>query len=116
MSLGPLEAIVASPFYRRYFAASDPFFADNIEPFDPAIPLLVVRRAGDRAVQQLGMPSFDDRFHQMTMPKIRTLRSWGWDVQLYDRGPGQGTSFGNGPAQRWALAEVNKVLNHTGVT
>ena len=115
MSLDGLDQLVQSPVYQRYFAASDPFFAESTQPFAPGIPLLVVRRGGGSAVHQVGMPSFDERFEHMTLPKIKTLRSWGWDVRLFDRGPHQGTSFGGGPAQRWALEEVGKLVGSVPV-
>ena len=109
LSLGSLGQIVNSSFYQRYMAASDPFFPETIEPFCPNLPLLVIGRAGHEAIHEPGMPSFDERFHNMTIPKVNTLRSWGWDVRLC-RGENRGTSFGEGPAQHWTLDELTPLL------
>jgi hypothetical protein len=46
----------------------------------------------------------------MTLPRVRTLQSWGWEVRLYQSEAGDGTSFVSGPAQEWTLAELEKVL------
>ena len=94
---------------QRCFAASDPYFPENIEPFSPGLPLLVIARTGQASVQEPGMPSFDARFENMTLPKINTLRSWGWQVRVL-HGRDQGTSFGEGPAQRWTLSQLAELL------
>ncbi|MEL6246585.1 MAG: hypothetical protein AAFR15_01095 [Cyanobacteria bacterium J06627_15] len=110
-TLGDLAAMLRSPFYQTYFAASDPFFADNIQPFNPGVPLLVVPRTGSRAVNTGGLPSFDERFEHMTRPKINTLKSWGWQVELIRTAPMGGTSFSGGPNQQAVMDRLGEIWN-----
>ncbi|MCA9266563.1 MAG: hypothetical protein KDA60_22035, partial [Planctomycetales bacterium] len=110
LAIGHLEKMVQASFYQEYFAASDPFFASNIRPFAPNVPLFLAGRTDTNAVNLPGLPSFHERFVNMTLPKVQTLRSWGWDIQLYESSQAGGTSFGGGRAQRWMLTQLAGVL------
>ena len=110
MNLRSLDAIVNSPFYRRYYAASDPFFAETITPFNPGIPLLLVARTGEGAVNAQGLPSFHERYLNMTLPKVNTLRSWGWIVEVTQLDAQAGTSFSGGMAQQVILQRLHEIL------
>ncbi len=108
LKLRDLEAVLRHPFYRRYLAASDPFFEDNGAPFAPGIPLVAVGGCGESTEPFPGLPTFDERFEKMTRPKLETLTSWGWEVRL-KRFLGQ--SFADPAAGDWALGQVREILN-----
>ncbi len=108
LELRDVAAVVQHPFYRRYLADSDPFFAENVTPFAPGIPLVAVGGRGDSCEPFTGLPTFDERFEQMTRPKLDTLRGWGWDVRL-ERFSGQ--SFADAAARAWALEQVRGILS-----
>ena len=101
-SSGSLAALIRHPFYQELFAVSDPFFAETITPFSPGAPLLVIPRTGQQT-RYAGMPDFDAQFQNMTKPKIDTLQSWGWNVDVCPMAQRRGTSFGTGRAREWAL-------------
>jgi len=105
-----LEEVLQSPFYQQYFAASDPFFAKTVEPFSLEIPLVLVCRSGVAAVNLPGLPSFSDRYRNMTLPKITTLRSWGWEIDELAPDRNLGTSFSGGSAQRWVIGRLATIL------
>ena len=105
-----VEAVMQHEFYREYLAEADPFFAENITPFRSPTPLLVIGRAGPMPGHVAGLPDFDERFQHMTLPKLDTLRSWGWDVRVLRATADQGTSFGGGPAQQWTLQQLDGLL------
>ena len=108
---GPhLNAFVRDPFYQRYFAASDPFFAQTMEPFCPEMPLFLVPRTGQGAASLRGLPGFEERYQHMTRPKIETLRSWGWNIRVCDTRGERGTSFSGGTAQQWVLESIREVV------
>ena len=109
-SLGKIDPMIRHPIYRDYFANSDPFFEENIEPFDPGAPLYLLSRAGNDAVTVRGLPSYSDRYRSMIAPKVRTLRSWGWDIREFGPMLDQGTSYSGGGAQSWAISQVKKAL------
>jgi len=113
MNAGSLQATVNAPFYQRYYAPSDPFFAENIEPFDPGIPLIVTARAGTTAVNTGGLPSFDERYKNMTLPKLHTLDSWGWQVELVKSESKSETSFSGGRSQAIVLNRLEEILGET---
>ena len=75
-------------------------------PFAPDVPLLVVGRTGDEPAMLPGMPSMSEICEHLTVPKINTLQSWGWDIQLFRSETNQGTSFGGGAAQKWTLEQL----------
>lgn len=108
LELGDVAKVLQDPFYRRYLAASDPFFAENVAPFTPGIPLVAVGGRGESTEPFPGLPTFDERFEQMTRPKLETLRSWGWDMRL-ERFRGQ--SFADPAARDWALRQVREILS-----
>ncbi|MEM9162982.1 MAG: hypothetical protein AAGC54_07925 [Cyanobacteria bacterium P01_F01_bin.4] len=110
MGLGDLQTLVSSPFYQTYYAASDPFFAENIPPFNPGVPLVVIPRMGSAAVNTGGLPSFDERYQNMTLPKLKTLQSWGWQIELVKSNAQVGTSFSGGSAQKAVLERLNQIL------
>ncbi len=110
MNLGGLQSVVNSPFYQRYYAQSDPFFAENITPFSPGVPLLAVSRIGSGAVNTGGLPSFDKRYQNMTRPKLDTLQSWGWSVELVRLDEKAGTSFSSGRSQAVVLKRLKEIL------
>jgi uncharacterized protein (TIGR03032 family) len=106
----PLSAILHDEFYRAYLADADPFFSENIAPFCPKIPLLVVGRAARMQGHVEGLPGFEERFEQMTVPKVETLRSWGWQVDVLRAAADQGSSFGGGAAQQWVFQQLDRLL------
>ncbi len=93
-------------FYRQHLASADPFFAENITPFAAEMPLLVVAPQGDRPSLLPGMPTWTEMCEHLTLPKIETLRSWGWDVRFLAATAEQGTSFTGGAAQQWVLDQL----------
>jgi hypothetical protein len=91
-----LPDILAHPLYRKCFAASDPFFAENIAPFAARAPLFVILRDGgaeDMASAMGLLPKLEDRIANMVMPKVETLRSWGWEVEPMRFASFEGTSY-----------------------
>jgi hypothetical protein len=82
MSLPTLKELVNDSHYQRFLAATDPYFEETIAPFSPGIPLLVVGRGDPTPLA--GMPSLAERYVQMTLPRVAMLRSWGWEVRLYE--------------------------------
>ncbi len=108
MSLPTLKELVNDAHYQQYLAATDPYFEETIKPFSPGLPLLVVGRGDPTPIS--GMPSLADRYQHMTLPRVATLRGWGWDVRLHDNESDAGTSFAGGPAQQWALEELARIL------
>ncbi len=105
-----LPGMLQHDFYRTYLADADPFFAENITPFCPKVPLLVVGRAGRIQGHVKGLPDFEERFQKMTQPKVQTLRSWGWHVNVFRGAANQGTSFGGGPARQWVLEQLDRLI------
>ena len=108
LELRDVQAVLRHPFYRRYLAASDPFFVENVARFAPGIPLVAVGGRGESTEPFPGLPTFDERFEQMTRPKLETLSRWGWEVRL-ERFKGQ--SFADPEARDWALGQVREILN-----
>lgn len=113
IELRDLKAMVNAPFYQKYFAQVDPFFEENITPFDPQIPLILVARTGEESVAVRGLPSFDQRFENMTLPKVKTLRSWGWNIDIVKLDSKAGTSFSGGKAQKIVLDKLSTILGDT---
>ncbi len=101
-------AILGDPFYRAYFARTDPFFEENVEPFDPGVPLLVLMSGSDSEFYEtVGTSSWHAEC--MAIPKVETLRSWGWDVEyLYARGKDFSSTEGEG--LRWCLERLSEAL------
>jgi len=110
---GTIEEIPSNPFYRTYFADSDPFFEENIEPFDTRVPLLVVSN-GSLESKVPGLPAPAERFHCMTEPRIETLDSWGWEVRLFFEEGVETYSLSPGPGHNWAMQEFADILYPDG--
>jgi hypothetical protein len=103
-----IQQAVNDAYYQKNFAASDPFFPQNITPFEPGVPLLVIGRGGDQVLEN--MPDMAERFRHMTLPRVEELRSWGWDARVFQDDRDAGMSFTGGLAQRWALQELARIL------
>ena len=104
-----ISIIINDPFYREYFAASDPFFDENIQPFKLEQPLFVVIAAQDDEFggEVLG----GQKWHAecMTLPRIETLRYWGWNVSyLLDENSWVSSCRGKG--LKWVLKNLYNVL------
>jgi hypothetical protein len=110
-NLRDLKAMVNDPFYQQYFAQADPFFEENINPFNPNLPLIIVAKSGEKSVAVRGLPSFDQRFENMTLPKINTLINWGWNIDIVKLDPQGGTSFSGGKAQTLVLNKLANILD-----
>lgn len=113
--LPTIKAMVRSDFYQKYFAASDPFFEETIEPFTPGIPLLVstsddVDRAENRIANPNTVPS-GRRFDNMARPKLERLRNWGWDIHIHQSQHSSDTTFAEGPAQAWAMERLRPIID-----
>jgi hypothetical protein len=93
------------PFYKTYLARSDPFFPETIVPFSPDVPLLVVPRVTARHAKR-SLPAIELRRGEMTLRKVETLRSWGWEVLRCPDSHCYGTSFGEGLARQWTLRAI----------
>jgi hypothetical protein len=103
-----IEEIISDPFYRQYFAASDPFFEENTEPFSPGVPVLVVSKGG--IDKKKGLPSDYERHFCMTLPKIQTLQSWGWNVNYFFEEGVDTNSMIAGPGHNWVMRELKGIL------
>ncbi len=106
------EEILSDPFYRTYFARSDPFFKENVEPFDPGIPLYVAVSGVDRETsgerpENITEPGY--RAKCLCLPKIETLRSWGWTV-YYKYNPDRDVISWEGEGLEWTLKNLRKEL------
>ncbi len=104
-----LGELLQDDFYQKYFAEYDPFFEENIEPFNPGVPLLVVG-TGDKAVNNPPMPSPDERFHLIGIPRIKTLREWGWDVRVFHECGVKTTSMCEGKGHNWVMRQLKQIL------
>jgi hypothetical protein len=58
-----------------------------------------------------GLPSFDQRFENMTLPKINTLINWGWNIDIVKLDFQAGTSFSGGKAQTLVLNKLANILD-----
>jgi len=105
-----LGRVLAHPFYRRWFAAADPWFEGSIEPYASGIPLIVVARDDETPAARLGLPEYAERFEHMIRPKLETLRRWGWPVEIYRPGALAGTSFSGGVAQRAVIKRLGEIV------
>ncbi len=116
MSLNDLQGIVNHPFYQKYFTASDPFFEQNITPFNPGIPLLVIGNGVDESVDPV-MPGPYKRFLCQGMPKIDTFTSpeWGWTVELFFEYGVNPEYQSGGPGYKWTMKKLQKLLYPAGV-
>ncbi len=110
-----VEGIVSDPFYRTYFADLDPFFEENIEPFSPGIPLLVVA-SGSMDYPVPGLPNSVDMFHNMIEPALERLSGWGWDVRLFFEEGVEASSMPDGPGHDWTVQELGEILYTAGST
>jgi hypothetical protein len=104
-----IEEILQDEFYQTYFADSDPFFEENIEPFSPSVPLLVVA-SGSEASWVHGMPTEAERYWGMIKPKVETLRSWGWDVRVFFELGVPARSWKEGPGHAWTTYQLRNIL------
>jgi hypothetical protein len=103
-----IAEFVRHPFYQQYLAAADPFFPETIEPFAPHVPLFLVPRSGQSAPGDNGLPTFDARFRHMTLPKLRTLQDWGWNIIVCPDTFCDALSFAGGAAERWVLEQLQR--------
>lgn len=110
-----IEGVVNDEFYRRYFSGCDPFFEENIKPFNPGIPLLVIANGDTRNVNP-GMPSAEERFQEMTLPRIETLRSWGWTIHVYHEPGVEATSLSPTPGHSWTMKMLAEILYKGGLS
>ncbi|MEA2778525.1 MAG: hypothetical protein QOK29_69 [Rhodospirillaceae bacterium] len=108
-----LRRILEHPLYRKCFAASDPFFAENIQPFEPGVPLFVIVRdsgAEDLASSVGFLPKLEERVTNMIQPKVETLRSWGWEVELMRFSAFEGTSYSGYLTQTAVLKRLADIV------
>jgi hypothetical protein len=101
-----LRSALLDAGYRRYFAAYDPFFAENITPFQAKAPLLVVGQADRAAGDVPGLPGRRERFEHLTQPKIDTLLSWGWNVRVSPPAATRGPSIVDPVVRIWVLQQL----------
>ncbi|HDN01468.1 MAG TPA: hypothetical protein ENF42_00670 [Candidatus Bathyarchaeota archaeon] len=99
------EEILSDPFYRKYFARSDPFFEENIEPFSPDIPLYVAVTGVES--DSITPPGY--RAENICLPKIETLKDWGWMVH-YKYNPDKDICTWEGEGLKWILENLEKEL------
>ncbi len=107
-SKNDLEEILSDPFYRKYFARSDLFFEENVQPFNPGIPLLVVIDGDENEESGIVRSA---RYHAecMCLPRIETLKEWGWSIEyLYI--PGEKLSASTGKGLTWTLQKLRDIL------
>jgi len=100
-----IEEILEDTFYQRYFAQSDPFFAHNITPFAPDVPLFVIGN-GDTSTTYWQPISAAEHFHNMAEPRIDTLRSWGWQIEVFFEEGVATTSMTAGPGHNWIMQRL----------
>ena len=100
-----IEEILEDTFYQRYFAQSDPFFAHNITPFAPDVPLFVIGN-GDTTTTHWQPISAAEHFHNMAEPRIDTLRSWGWQIEVFFEEGVATTSMSAGPGHNWIMQRL----------
>jgi len=103
---GSFEQILADEFYREYFADSDPFFEENIEPFNPGIPLYV---AVSGVEDESGITEEGYRAKCACFPKIETLKAWGWTV-YYKYNPRKDVHSWEGEGLAWILENLEREL------
>lgn len=104
-----LDRVLAHPFYRRWFAAADPWFESSIEPYASGIPLILVARDDETPAGRLGLPEYAERFEHMIRPKLDTLQRWGWPVEVFRPGALAGTSFSGGIAERVVIKRLGEL-------
>ncbi len=104
-----ISIILNDPFYRKYFANSDPFFEENTQPFKLDQPLFVVINAQDDEFR--GEVLGGSKWHAvcMTLPRIETLKSWGWNIS-YFMDEDERISTLRGKGLRWTLKNLYHVL------
>lgn len=105
MDLPTQRAMIADPWYRKYLADYDPFFAANVRPFSPGIPVIAVALGG--------IPAYELGSSQMWEPNVRRLHGWGWDFRTYRDHTGTSSVWGNGSP--WAMQELLGVLYRNDV-
>jgi len=109
-----IEGILLDDFYQKYFANSDPFFETNIDPFPLDIPLFVIAN-GDLSSEVEGLPSGARRYYCMVKPRVKTLRKWGWKVEVFFKEGVKAISFHENPSHTWTIKRLMKVLYPDGI-
>ena len=109
-----IDALLQDPVYRRLFADCDPFFQQNITPFEPGIPLIVVGN-GDTSTPKPPLPSPADRFELTGLDKVKRLRNWGWDVRVYYQRGLATSSWNDTSIHTQVLQELADILYPQGV-
>jgi len=108
MDLPTIEDKLANPWYRTYLAKYDPFFEENIKPFNPGIPVLNAA-PGQGPVERLA-------WEGATKPILDTLTSWGWEVyNYYDPTYPYFTDTQTGPGHTFAVNKILEILYPDGV-
>lgn len=105
MDLPTQQAMIEDPWYRKYLAAYDPFFEQNVRPFSPKVPVIAVALGGG--------PAFELGSSQMWEPNVQRLHSWGWDFRTYRDHTETSSTWGNGSP--WAMQELLGILYRNGV-
>jgi len=100
MDLPTQQDMIEDPWYRKYLAAYDPFFPENVRPFSPGIPVIAVALGG--------IPAYELGSSQMWEPNVQRLHGWGWDFRTYRDHTATASTYGNGSP--WALQELLGVL------
>lgn len=105
IDLPTIEAKVADPFYRQYFAEFDPFFEENIEPFSPGIPVISVALGGNL--------NFEIGNQYIWQPIVDRLTGWGWDLRTFNDHTETTSMYGTGDP--WAMQQIFSILYPDGV-
>lgn len=100
MDLPTQQDMIEDPWYRRYLAAFDPFFPENVHPFSPGIPVIAVALGG--------IPAYELGSSEMWEPNVQRLHGWGWDFRTYRDHTATASTYGAGSP--WALQELLGVL------
>ncbi len=102
---GSFDEILSDPTYKKYFARSDPFFEENIKPFSPGIPLYVAVSG----VESDNLTPKGYRAEKICLPKIETLKSWGWKV-YYKYDPEKDVHTWEDEGLKWILGNLQREL------
>lgn len=100
MDLPTQQEMIEDPWYRKYLAAYDPFFSENVRPFSPRIPVIAVALGG--------IPAYELGSSRMWEPNVQRLHGWGWDFRTFRDHTATASTYGTGSP--WALQELLGVL------
>jgi len=100
MDLPTQQEMIEDPWYRRYLAAYDPFFPENVRPFSPGIPVIAVALGG--------IPAWELGSSQMWEPNVQRLHGWGWDFRTHRDHTETTSVWGTGSP--WAMRELLGIL------